>query len=253
MDTKKLRQKVLDLAIRGKLVPQDPNDEPASVLLERIREEKERLIKEGKIKRDKKEKTSDKIPYEKVPFELPKGWVWCKLEEVSFKIFDGPFGSHLKTADYTVNGVRVIRLENLGEMKFIEQKETFISEEKYRTIEKHTVYEGDIIIGSFLADGVKCVVLPEIKQIAIAKADCFTIRIDQSLLSNKYLMYLLSSYPMYLQLSQFLKGMTRARINATQLKTILIPLPPLAEQHRIISKIEKIFTQLDEIENSIKA
>ena len=65
MDTKKLRQKILDLAIRGKLVPQDPNDEPASVLLERIREEKERLIKEGKIKRDKKEKTGDTSHYEK--------------------------------------------------------------------------------------------------------------------------------------------------------------------------------------------
>ena len=64
MDTKQLRQKILDLAIRGKLVPQDPNDEPASVLLERIREEKERLIKEGKIKRDTKEKTGDTFPYQ---------------------------------------------------------------------------------------------------------------------------------------------------------------------------------------------
>ncbi|MCL1936851.1 MAG: hypothetical protein FWF52_00440, partial [Candidatus Azobacteroides sp.] len=92
MDTKKLRQKILDLAIRGKLVPQDPNDEPASVLLQRIQEEKERLIKEGKIKRDKKEKTSDKFHYrksesitndelkitnEEMPFEAPKSWVWC--------------------------------------------------------------------------------------------------------------------------------------------------------------------------------
>jgi len=77
MDTKKLRQKILDLAIRGKLVPQDPNDEPASVLLERIREEKERLIKDGKIKRDK-EKARDTSHFEKVPFEVPESWEWVR-------------------------------------------------------------------------------------------------------------------------------------------------------------------------------
>ena len=76
MDTKALRQKILDLAIHGKLVPQDPNDEPASVLLERIKAEKERLIKEGKIKRSKKSaKTSDTPHYENVPFEVPSSWV----------------------------------------------------------------------------------------------------------------------------------------------------------------------------------
>ena len=82
MDTKKLRQKILDLAIRGKLVPQDPNDEPASVLLERIRAEKEQLIKEGKIKRSKKSAATDKSHYENVPFEIPENWCWCKLSDV---------------------------------------------------------------------------------------------------------------------------------------------------------------------------
>ena len=83
MDTKKLRQKILDLAIRGKLVPQDPNDEPASVLLERIKAEKERLIKEGKIKRSKKTaKTSDTPHYENVSFEMPNNWVWTTVDEL---------------------------------------------------------------------------------------------------------------------------------------------------------------------------
>ena len=81
MDTKKLRQKILDLAIHGKLVPQDPNDEPASVLLERIRAEKAMLIKEGKIKAPKKSKSAgDTSHYPKdVPFEVPEGWCWCKM------------------------------------------------------------------------------------------------------------------------------------------------------------------------------
>ena len=81
MDTKKLRQKILDLAIRGKLVPQDPNDEPASVLLERIRAEKERLIKEGKIKRSK-QSASDTPHYENVPFEIPESWAYCQVSDI---------------------------------------------------------------------------------------------------------------------------------------------------------------------------
>lgn len=81
MNTKALRQKILDLAIHGKLVPQDPNDEPASVLLERIRAEKERLIKEGKIKRPKKTKTTSDKPH--YPYELPEGWVWTTLGEIT--------------------------------------------------------------------------------------------------------------------------------------------------------------------------
>ena len=99
MNTKQLRQKILDLAIKGKLVPQDPNDEPASKLLERIREEKEQLIKEGKLKRDKNESYifvgDDKLHYEKftdgsvvciedeIPFEIPESWAWCRLKEAS--------------------------------------------------------------------------------------------------------------------------------------------------------------------------
>ena len=84
MDTKKIRQKILDLAIHGKLVPQDPNDEPASILLERIRAEKEQLIKEGKIKKSRKTSSSSDTPhYEQVPFEIPNSWAWTTLGEIS--------------------------------------------------------------------------------------------------------------------------------------------------------------------------
>ena len=103
MDTKALRQKILDLAIHGKLVPQDPNDEPASVLLERIKAEKERLIKEGKIKRSKKSaKTSDTPHYENVPFEVPESWVWTTIEEICSKIGSG---STPRGSNYSANGI----------------------------------------------------------------------------------------------------------------------------------------------------
>ena len=106
MDTKKLRQKILDLAIRGKLVPQDPNDEPASVLLERIRAEKEQLIKEGKIKRSKKSAATDKSHYENVSFEIPESWAWVTLSEVCEVARGGsprPIKDYLTTNEDGVN------------------------------------------------------------------------------------------------------------------------------------------------------
>ena len=99
MDTKALRQKILDLAIRGKLVPQDPNDEPASVLLQRIREEKERLVKEGKIKKGKKAKASGAAHCENVPFEIPKSWEWYKLGDYVSSVTDGDHQAPPKAAN----------------------------------------------------------------------------------------------------------------------------------------------------------
>ena len=113
MNTKALRQKILDLAIHGKLVPQDPNDEPASVLLERIRDEKERLIKEGKIKRPKKTKaTSDKPHYENVPFVVPSSWVWTTVGEISQSILYGVSESAKTQGTY-----RLLRITDIQDNK----------------------------------------------------------------------------------------------------------------------------------------
>ena len=111
MDTKKLRQKILDLAIRGKLVPQDPNDEPASVLLERIRAEKQQLIKEGKIKAPKGSKACDTSHYEKIegPFEIPESWEWVRLGDICHFENGYAFSSH----DYRSQGTPLIRISNL--------------------------------------------------------------------------------------------------------------------------------------------
>ena len=117
MNTKELRQKILDLAIHGKLVPQDPNDEPASVLLERIKAEKERLIKEGKIKRAKKSaKFSDTPHYQQnVPFEVPEGWVWCKLGDIAN--FQGGYAyksnTYVNQSDWQVIRIGNVKNDNL--------------------------------------------------------------------------------------------------------------------------------------------
>ena len=106
MDTKALRQKILDLAIHGKLVPQDPNDEPASVLLERIKAEKERLIKEGKIKRSKKSAKSSDTPH--YPYLLPIGWEWCNLEDIVCEL---KYGTSEKSL--SVGKIAVLRMGNI--------------------------------------------------------------------------------------------------------------------------------------------
>ena len=119
MNTKQLRQKILDLAIRGKLVPQDPNDEPASVLLERIQTEKEQLIKEGKIKRNKKDNSTtasaDKSHYGELPFDLPESWKWCRLGDISY---DFQYGTSQKSEKH--GDVAVLRMGNLqyGEVDY---------------------------------------------------------------------------------------------------------------------------------------
>ena len=129
MNTKQLRQKILDLAIKGKLVPQDPNDEPASKLLERIREEKEQLIKEGKLKRDKNESYifvgDDKLHYEKfsdgsvvciedeIPFEIPDSWAWCRLKEVCIYIQRGKSPKYSEMEKYPVISQKCIRWSGL--------------------------------------------------------------------------------------------------------------------------------------------
>jgi type I restriction enzyme S subunit len=112
MDTKKLRQKILDLAIRGKLVPQDSNDEPASVLLDRIRAEKERLMAEGKIKRSKKSKTSDASHYQNFepPFEIPDNWEWVKISNILTKITDG---THHSPTSFPVGKYKYVTAKNI--------------------------------------------------------------------------------------------------------------------------------------------
>ena len=144
MDTKKLRQKILDLAIRGKLVPQDPNDEPASVLLERIKAEKEQLIKDGKIKRSKKSASSDTSPYENVPFEIPESWVWTTIGD----IFIHNTGKALNAANNDGVLMDYITTSNLYWDKFdltVVKQMLFTDTE----IEKCTVKYGDLLAVSY--------------------------------------------------------------------------------------------------------
>ncbi len=184
--------------------------------------------------------------------ELPDGWKRVILKELVDKISDGPFGSNLKTSDYVGNGVRVIRLENIGYMEFRNEFQSFVTKDKYETIKKHTVSKGDIIFSSFVSENIRAAILPDHIDKAINKADCFLVRPSEDKISKKYLLYYFSTREMYHQLVGGIHGATRPRINTTQLKSCQIPLAPLPEQQRIVAEIESRLSVCDKIEESIE-
>ena len=242
MDTKKLRQKILDLAIHGKLVPQDPNDEPASVLLERIRAEKERLVKEGKIKKSKSSRTTDTSHYENVPFEVPSSWEWVKFGIVCKKLTDG---SHNPPPKKPI-GYTVISAQNIkkGQIVFTE-KDRYTDDIGFNKENPRTkISKGDIILG-IIGGSIGNVGIFNHDKPVIAQR---SVSIIDSYVSNLYCFYLLQS-PIFQSL--FVEksiGNAQAGVYLGELEKLIIPLPPLAEQIRIVAEIERWFVFIDQIE-----
>ena len=242
MDTKALRQKILDLAIHGKLVPQDPNDEPASVLLERIRAEKERLIKEGKIKKGKKSaKTSDKPHY---PYELPKGWVWCYITDVTNKITDGTHNSPINTpkGDFKYITAKNIKAHGI-ELNNISYVSKNIHNEIYARCNPE---KGDIL---YIKDGATTgvVTLNNLDEQFSLLSSVALIK-PNKYISNKYLLYYLQSPLCYDSVRGSMKGVGITRITLKQIEKWELPLPPLSEQERIVCQIENWLSLIDTIE-----
>ena len=245
MNTKALRQKILDLAIHGKLVPQDPNDEPASVLLERIRVEKERLVKEGKIKRPKKTKaTSDKPHY---PYELPEGWAWCKLDDLAF-YKKGPFGSSLTKTMFVSKGDDTYKVY---EQKNAIQKDCtlgtyYISKEKYESLSGFAIQPFDIIVSCAGTIG-ETYVLPRNIQKGIINQALMLIRLYYRDIEQFYLLYF--DFILKEEAKNSSKGTAIKNIPPFDvLKNFYIPIPPLKEQIRILDEINKWMSFVELIE-----
>jgi len=250
------KSKILDLAIRGKLVPQNPDDEPASVLLERIRAEKEELIKQGKIKRDKKESVifrgDDNSYYEvigskttsiddEIPFDLPKKWEWVRLGV----LFSHNTGKALNKNDTT--GIKMtyittsnlywdrFELDSLKEMNFNESE-----------IEKCTVQKGDLLVceGGDVGRAAIWNYDNEIRiQNHIHKLRPYS---EVSVLLYYYVFY-------YYKLTDRIngKGIGIQGLSSNQLHNIFLPLPPLNEQKRIADKVSQLFSLLDSIADNV--
>ncbi|KDS36664.1 type I restriction modification DNA specificity domain protein [Bacteroides ovatus str. 3725 D9 iii] len=248
MDTKKLRQKILDLAIRGKLVPQDPNDEPASVLLERIKEEKERLIKEGKIRKSKKTVSSDTPHYGNVPFEVPDGWCWCKLDDLAF-YKKGPFGSSLTKSMFvpdSPNAYKVYEQKN-AISKDATLGHYFIDKDKYDELKGFAVQPEDIIVSCAGTIGETYVLPLNIREGIINQA-LMTIRLFDKSISNFYLLYF--DFILKREAAKESKGTAIKNIPPFDiLKNFFIPLPPPKEQIRIIEKVSYWLSFVDAIDS----
>jgi len=241
MDTKALRQKILDLAIHGKLVPQDPNDEPASVLLERIRAEKERLIKEGKIKKGKKSaKTSDKPHY---PFELPKGWVWTTIEDVCSKIGSG---STPKGSNYSKEGIPFFRSQNVYNSGIVMSDIKYISDEIHQMMIGTEVVANDLLLNITGGSLGRCAVIPSnFEKGNVSQHVCILRPI---VIKPEFLhCFILSSF---FAKSMKITGSGREGLPKYNLEKMLLPLPPEQEQERIVAETKRLQSFVDELETS---
>ena len=227
MDTKALRQKILDLAIHGKLVPQDPNDEPASVLLERIKAEKERLIKEGKIKRSKKSaKSSDTPHYENV---LPDGWCLTDIGELLINR-DG----ERKPVSSVIRSKQTSKIyDYYGAAGVIDKVDSYLFDERL------------LLIGE---DGAN--LLSRNKNNAFFAEGRYWVNNHAHVLdaTDKNLLDFIAIVINSMKLDDYITGSAQPKLSQDNLNKIPIVLPPLAEQQRIIAEIKKWFTLIDQIE-----
>ena len=241
MDTKKLRQKILDLAIRGKLVPQDPNDEPASVLLERIRAEKEQLIKEGKIKRTKKSNASDTSHYENVPYKIPCNWCWTTLGEIG--TWQAGATPSRAQKDYYGGNIPWLKTGDLTDGYIYEIPETITNKALEETSVKLNP-TGSVLIAMYGATIGKIGILTFPATTNQACCAC----VDYKAVTQKYLFYFLLSHK-----EEFIRlggGGAQPNISKEKIVETFIPIPPIAEQGRLVNEIEKLFSLVGRLDSN---
>ena len=255
------KSKILDLAIRGKLVPPDPNDEPASVLLERIRAEKEELIRQGKIKRDKKEsfifRGDDNSYYrykngkavcidDDLPYEVPNGWIWAILPEVVL-FQEGP---GILKKDFRDEGIPLIRISGLQSDKVLLDGWNYLDPVMVENKWKHFKLElGDVILCTSASIGKASIVGPEAVG-AIPYTGQIRFKMTQSLI-REYFLYFANSDTYLNQIDRMKTGNCIQHYGPTHLKEVYIPIPPIEEQERIIKQLSSLLSSLYEIEESI--
>ena len=256
MDTKALRQKILDLAIRGKLVPQDPNDEPASVLLERIREQKQQMVKEGKLKKKDIKNDSvifvgeDNLHYEKfadgsvkciedeIPFELPEGWAWSRLGTISSAIQYG-----LSNSAEAQGSHKLLRITDIQDGTVNWDNVPFTTTTDPDT---YLLKTGDIVFARTGATVGKSFLITETPFPAVYASYLIRIRLIGDL-PSEYIYQFFNSACYWSQITDKSVGVGQPNCNGTSLKELFIPLPPLNEQVKIIPIVETLLDYVKRI------
>lgn len=239
---KKLRELILELAVRGKLVPQDPNDEPASELLKRIQAEKAKLRAEGKLK---KGKPLAPISTDEKPFELPKGWEFSRFSYVA-NLENGDRGKNYPNKDALVQeGIPFVNAGHL-ENGFVNKSEmTFITEQRYNLLSGGKFVEDDILFCLRGSLG-KCAVVKGIPKGAIASS-LVIIRVNLNIHLNYFYDYLISNMLMK-SVRKYDNGTAQPNLSSADLANFVIPIPPINEQHRIVAKVDELMALCDQLE-----
>ena len=250
MKAQDLKKSILQLAIQGKLVEQDPNDEPATVLLERIKAEKAALVKAGKIKKDKVTsfiyKTTDGTFHENIngvdkdisdelPFDIPDSWMWVRLKNILNLLTDG---TH-KTPHYIAQGVPFISVKDISSGFISFDNTKFISEEEANELNLRCNPEkGDLLLSKVGTTGIPAPVDTDIKfSLFVSVA---LLKFSKIFLSREYLIYAILSPCIQIQCAESTKGVGNKNWVMRDISNTLLPLPPLAEQKRIVAKIEEL-------------
>lgn len=258
---KRYRASVLKAACEGRLVPTETElareesreYEPADVLLKRILAERRARWEAGHPGKKYVEPAApetDGLP------ELPEGWCWATVEQLSAdepsSITDGPFGSNLKTEHYTSTGPRVIRLQNIGDGEFRDEQ-AHISQQHFDRLRRHEVFANDLVIAGLGETLPRACIIPGFVGPAIVKADCIRFRPHQMLAAVRYLNAALNSEVLKKVAVRIVHGVGRPRMNQQEIKSLSIPLPPLAEQHRIAAEVERRLSVVAEVEATVTA
>ncbi|MCC4085607.1 restriction endonuclease subunit S [Enterococcus faecalis] len=243
--TVQLKQKVLDVAMQGKLVPQDPNDEPASVLLEKIRAEKLKLFEEGKLKKKDLVETEivkgdDNAYYKK----LPKGWSITNLQRLTTPITLND-GDWIVSKDMTVAPeIKLIQLGSIGFGKYIDKGFKYITEETFNQLNCTEIHSGYLMVNRLIAEQMYVTMLPRIEGKKITAVDVCWIS-PTKYFSLRFMMFQMMGQRFQKQAIQLGTGSTRLRISKGNLIKIPIVLPPIEEQERIVPQIEKYLQLID--------
>ena len=261
IDTKLLRQKILDLAIRGKLVPQNPADEPASELLKKIKAEKEELVKAGKIKKDKHEsfifKGDDNRYYEQIdgkttditeeiPFDIPENWTWCRFRSICSEINVGIVIQPTRYYTTPENGIPAFRNANIRPNKIDDSNWIYLNKAGINENPRCIVHTDDLLISRSGNAGICCVASQ--KYNGYGAVDILIATLLSPYSQPKYYSFCINSNNVHQVILQMNRGVALSHIGVNSLVDVLLPISPLAEQKRIVSQIEALFAEVDKID-----
>ena len=241
-----LRQTILNLTVRGKLVEQDPNDEPASELLKQITAEKARLVKEKRIRA---RRPSTPAICSDVPFDLPTGWSPVKIEQILIEIQTGPFGSSLHQSDYQLGGTPVINPASIQNERIVPVDKMAVGPVTLERLASFKLRTGDVIMGRRGEMG-RCAVVSERERGWLCGTGSLILRAFKNIYP-RFLSMLIGSPFSRQYLGGTAVGTTMQNLNQTILLNLSFGIPPLAEQHRIVAKVDELLELCDQLEASL--